>query len=139
MLGTGLLVLGCDQVSRLEEGQRPSVSGLSVEPDTLDAATLEPVPEQDSLVRDTVGISILASDPDGQIARVVFILEPASNPRGTIAGRLGEVEDSLYAGGGVLSVPRYRGVTYTVRVYAVDEDSLASNQGIGRLQVLPDS
>lgn len=138
-LGMGVTVLGCDQVSRPEEGQPPSVSGLEVVPDTFDAARLEPLPEQDSLVQDTVGISVVAEDPDGQVARVVFTVEPASNPRATILGSLNPVNDNVYAGGGILTVPRYRGVTYTVRVYAVDDDSLASNQSIGRLQVIPES
>jgi hypothetical protein len=70
---------------------------------------------------------------------VAFTIEPASNPRATIAGALTPVSNSVYAGGGILTVPRFRGVTYTVRAYAVDDDSLASNQSVGRLQVLPDS
>jgi len=138
-LGMGIAVLGCDQVSPREERQPPSVSGLDVVPDTIDAARLAPLPEQDSLVQDTVGLSVVATDPDGQVARVAFTIEPASNPRATVLGSLAPVNDSVYAGGGILTVPRFRGATYTVRVYAVDDDSLASNQGIGRLQVLPDS
>jgi hypothetical protein len=126
-------------VSPQEERQPPSVSGLEVVPDTIDAARLTPLPDQDSLVQDTVGLSVVATDPDGQIARVAFTIEPASNPRATILGALTSVNDSVYAGGGILTVPRFRGATYTVRVHAVDDDSLASNQGIGRLQVLPDS
>jgi hypothetical protein len=138
-LGMGGALLSCDQVSRPPERQPPSVSGLEVIPDTFDAARLEPLPDQDSLVQDTLGISVLATDPDGQIARVVFTVEPASNPRATIAGALNPVNDSVYAGGGILTVPRFRGETFTVRVYAVDDDSLASNQGIGRLQIIPES
>ena len=138
-LGMSVAVFGCDQVSSLEERQPPSVSGLEVVPDTIDAARLTPLPDQDSLVQDTVGISVLAEDPDGKIARVAFTIEPASNPRATMAGALTPVNDSVYAGGGILTVPRFRGGTYTIRVYAVDDDSLASNQSIGRLQVLPDS
>lgn len=135
----GALVLGCDQVSAPAEKQSPTVSQLAVSPDTFDAAALEPVPDRDSLVRDTVGISIRADDPDGEIERVTFIVEPALNPRGTIAGSMSRVNDDRYVGGAILTVPRYREATYTIRVYAVDNDSLASNQGVGRLQVIPES
>lgn len=135
----GAFVLGCDQVSAPTEKRPPTVSQLVVAPDTLDAATLEPVPDRDSLVRDTVGISIRADDPDGEIERVTFIIEPALNPRGTIAGPMSRANNDRYVGGAILNVPRYREATYTIRVYAVDKDSLASNQGVGRLQVIPES
>ncbi len=138
-LSIGAVVLGCDQVSAPGEKRPPTVSQIAVSPDTFDAATLEPVPDRDSLVRDTVGISIRADDPDGEIERVTFIVEPASNPRGTVAGPMRRVNNDLYAGGAILTVPRYREATYTIRVYAVDQDSLASNQGVGRLQVIPES
>lgn len=137
-LGGGLFVLGCDQVSPVEEKAPPTVSQLTVTPDTVDAATLEPVSGRDSLVQDTVGVSIRATDPDGDVARVVFTIEPAFNPRGTLAGPLRLANDDLYVGGAILTVPRFREATYTVRAYAVDDDSLASNQSVGRLQVVPE-
>lgn len=137
----GLFVLGCDQVSEPEARQRPTVSQLVVVPDTFNAADLEPLSDQDSLVADTVAISIRANDPDGQIARVAFTVEPAFNPRSTITGpmRQSQAADDLYVGGAILTVPRYREATYTIRAYAVDDDSLVSNQGVGRLQVIPES
>jgi hypothetical protein len=65
---------------------------------------------------------------------VQFTIEPSSNPRGTATGPLQRADDSLFAAQLGLRVPVNRTEVYTVRVFAVDDDSLASNQALGQFQ-----
>lgn len=121
--GFGLLLMGgCDAVPGLQEDlSRPTVSDLQVITDTVE------VVEQDSVAEVGITIAARAVDADGTIERVVFTLEPASNPRGTASGELEVVDGALYGGGIRFTVP-LREEIYTVRVFAVDDDGLASNQ-----------
>jgi len=128
----GTFFVGCDQVSRLGEKQRPSVSGLDVVPDSVVAANLPP--EQDSVARVSLRIGVNATDPDGTLDRVVFTLEPSSNPRGTLSGTLTSTQGDRYQRELSLGVPAFRDEVYTIRVYAADDDSLASNQVVGRFR-----
>lgn len=134
----GSLVLwsGCDTVPAPDRDQQPpSVSGLQIVPDSIHQSDLPPDQVQDSLAQDTLTIGVQASDPDGSVVRVVFVLEPSSNPRGTISGSLPAVDPPLYGGGLPLSLPLVDEI-YTVRVFAVDNDSLTSNQVTGQLRFL---
>lgn len=133
-LGLGAFLLGCDQVSRPETGQPPTVSGLTVSPDSVNVADLPPDQVNDSAA--VVGIRIAAEveDPDGSVVRVEFTFEPASTPEGTVTGPLNPATDSLYDQRIGLQLPRVDEV-YTVRVFAVDDDSLASNQGVARFRL----
>jgi len=125
---------GCDQVSRPEPEQPPSVSGLEVTPDSVDASTLPPSRVQDSVARVPVQLAVTATDPDGRVERVAFTIEPASNPRGTLGGSLDPAEGNRYQRAIGLGIPVSRDEVYTIRVFAVDNDSLASNQSIGRFR-----
>jgi hypothetical protein len=73
------------------------------------------------------------------IERVVFTIEPAGNPRGTATGTLQELEEHKFTGRIGLRVPAFIDEVYTVRVFAVDDDSLASNQALGHVRFIPDS
>jgi hypothetical protein len=137
-LGIGSVFLGCDQVSELEERQRPSVSGLSVTPDSVNVADLPPEQVQDSVVAVGMSISAQAEDPDGAVERVEFTFEPSSNPRGTFRGTLSPVGNGKYEWEDRLGFPIVDEV-YTIRLFAVDDDSLASNQAVGRFRVTPGS
>jgi len=129
---------GCDQggVERDAPGRAPLVSALEVRPDSVNAADVPADRVQDSLA--VIGLRLQAhvEDPDGEVERVPFTIEPASNPRGTASGTLQRQNDSLYAREVGLRVPVFLTEVYTVRVFAVDDDSLASNQGIGQFQVV---
>jgi hypothetical protein len=138
VLAAGLFALGCDQVSRPEVGQPPSVSALEVTPDSVSAADLPPDQVQDSVARVPLSIAAAATDPDGTVERVVFTIEPSSNPRGTASGALRPQQGDRYRRAIGLGVPLSRDEVYTIRVFAVDNDSLASNQAIGRFRFEPD-
>jgi len=136
----GVLVVGavggCDQggAEREAPGRAPLVSELEVRPDSVNAADVPADRVQDSLA--VIGLRLQAQvvDPDGEVERVPFTIEPASNPRGTASGTLQRQNDSLYAREVGLRVPVLLTEVYTVRVFAVDDDSLASNQGVGQFQ-----
>ena len=144
LLGTLLLVVGlwslggCDTAPSPEEIQRPSVSALQVVPDSVHQSDLPPDQVQDSTAQVPLQLSARATDPDGSVVRVVFVLEPSSNPRGTLSGQLPAQSESssLYGGQLALSLPLVDEI-YTVRVFAVDEDSLTSNQVTGQLRFVP--
>lgn len=133
MLALGVVVAGgCDAVPGLEaeERQPPRVSNLQIVTDSIE------ISDADSLARVTLDLSARAADPDGTIVQVVFLLEPSSNPQGTASGELRSVEGSLYAERVGLTVPLVEEI-YAVRVFAVDDDSLASNKVTGQFRFEP--
>ncbi len=144
LLGAGVLVVGlvgiggCDAVPGVEHGEQrsPSVFALHVEPDSVHGNDGSSEAGQDTL---SLSLSARASDPDGDVDRVLFTVEPASNPRGTAFGQLRPVEGTQYeyARNFALLVPTTLDETYTVRVFAVDSDSLTSNQVTGQVRVVP--
>lgn len=124
---------GCDAVPGLQEDlNRPTVSALQVITDSVRVA------EEDSIAQVGITIAARAVDSDGTIERVIFTLEPASNPRGTATGELEVVDGSLYGGGVRFTVP-LREEIYTARVFAVDDDELASNQVTGQFRFDPNA
>ncbi|HKL87469.1 MAG TPA: hypothetical protein VJ884_00595 [Salinibacter sp.] len=137
VFGGGSLLLGCDQVTRPEAGQRPSVSALEVMPDSVNASQVPADQVQDSVARVPLRIAATATDPDGTVERVVFTIEPSSNPRGTASGTLQPQQGTRYQRDVALGVPVFQDEVYTIRVFAVDDDSLASNQSIGRFRFEP--
>ena len=132
-------MLGCDQVSRPEAARPPSVSALAVTPDSVNAADVPPEQVQDSVARVPLTIGATATDPDGTVERVVFTIEPSSSPRGTVSGTLQPETGNRYRRAVALGVPVFLDEVYTIRVFAVDDDSLASNQSIGRFRFAPES
>ena len=136
VLVLGAVAPGCDQggVERDAPGRAPLVSDLAVRPDSVNAADVPAERVQDSLALIGLRLQAHVTDPDGQVERVPFTIEPASNPRGTASGTLRRQNDSLYAREVGIRVPVFLTEVYTVRVFAVDDDSLASNQGLGQFQ-----
>lgn len=134
---SGSLLMGCDSVPAPDPVERPTVRGLQVEPSRVRIDELPADQVGDSLAQVNLRLSAEAEDPDGQVAKVVFTIEPASNPRGTVTGTLAPADSTRYTRKLGLSVPTVDDV-YTVRVFSVDDDSLASNQAVGRLRVVPD-
>ncbi|WP_263819129.1 hypothetical protein [Salinibacter sp.] len=126
---------GCDMVPAPDRDQRrPSVAGLQITPDSVHESDLSEGEIVDSLAQVTVDLSARATDPDGTVARVAFLFEPSSNPRGTLSGTLSELsEEGRYGGRLELSIP-LRDEIYTLRVFAVDDDSLSGNQVMGQFR-----
>ncbi len=140
LLAAALLLLGglagCDGGGGVDRSRRqaPLVSGLALQPDSVNAADIPAQQVQDSLAQVVLRLRVRATDPDGTIERVQFTVEPASNPRGTATGTLQRESDSLFVRQLGLRVPVFLTEVYTVRVFAVDDDSLASNQTLGQFQ-----
>jgi len=129
-----LMLVGCDQVPGQEEAAPPRVSDLQVTPDSVRAAALPPEQVQDSVAQVPLRIAARAADPDGAVERVVFTFEPATTPRNTGFGTLQATTGDRYARDVVVGLPTGRNEVYTIRVYAVDADSLASDQVVGQLR-----
>lgn len=140
LLAAALLLVGslagCDQGGTVDRsrGQAPLVSGLVLQPDSVNAASIPAQQVQDSLAQVGLRLRVCATDPDGAVERVQFTVEPASNPQGTATGTLQRESDSLFVRELGLRVPVFLTEVYTVRVFAVDDDSLASNQTLGQFQ-----
>lgn len=128
----GLLSGGCDQAAGPEarDGTPPVVSDLVLVPDTA------AVPVDTATATIEVGIEAHVRGSDGAVERVVFTLDPKSNPQSAISDRLVQRVNEQYLRQFQLSLPTREDV-YTVRVYAVDDDSLTSNQVLGQFQVVP--
>ncbi len=121
-----------------ERTQRgPSVADLQVTPDSVHGSDLDDEQIVDSLAQVVVDVSARVADPDGTVERVVFVFEPSSNPRGTLSGTLPPANNATRYGGRLgLSLPLVDEV-YTVRVFAVDDDSLSGNQVTGQFRFVP--
>jgi len=139
LVGVGMgLGGGCDTLPAPDRDQRrPSVANLQLTPDSVHASDLSAEQIVDSLAQVEMDLSARAADPDGTVERVVFVFEPSSNPRGTLSGSLPALEEGTRYGGRLnLSIP-LRDELYTVRVFAVDDDSLSSNQVTGQFRFVP--
>ena len=111
---------------------------LQVVPDSINGADLAPDQVQDTTAQVPVTVAAKATDPDGRVERVVFTIEPASRPRATAVGRLDSLQSTQYGRAFRLSIPATVPEIYTVRVYAVDNDSLSSNQVVGQFRFVPE-
>lgn len=134
----GLWALGCDQgpTTNTNTGGQPPVltcldqpplaSCLGGVPDTLRA------PAGDTI---SLPLSVNARDPDGDIDRVVAVVEPALLEGPVQAGRLPNL-GGLYRGSFIFLLPDAE-TLYAVRVYAVDDDGLASNRVLSQFRFVP--
>jgi hypothetical protein len=113
------------------------VADLEVTPDSVNAADLPPDLVNDSTAQVPLRVSVRASDPDGAIERVTFTFEPVTAPQGAAFGQLQPTEGGRYAREFAVAVPANRDEVYSLRVFAVDADSLASNQVVGRFRFVP--
>lgn len=139
LVGFGLVWLGgCDTVPGLEPHERrsPSVFALRIDPDSVHGGDLSAEGTQDTVA---LHLAAKATDPDGAVDRVLFTVEPASSPRGTAFGQLRPVEGTPhgYARNLAFLIPETVDEIYTVRVFAVDDDSLTSNQVTGQFRYVP--
>lgn len=127
------LLGGCDSATDPQPlgGRPPEVSDFAFSPDSVFF--------DDAIVSgDTAGIdlavSVLASDPDGEIDRVQFSID--GQFEGTIAsGTLALGDDRRYAATAPLRLGRGQRGLYSVLVYAVDDDGLLSNQVRGLFEL----
>ena len=142
LLLAGALVLtlsACDDAPGVAPpAQPPVLIDLAYSPESVNADSLTPDRVTDSTVTADLRIITAAEDPDGSIDRVVFTIEPASVPDAAIAGTLPLIPDepNLYGTAIDLTLPRIDEI-YTIRTYAIDQDSLLSNVALGQIRVIP--
>lgn len=136
VLSLAVIVASCDQAPQASDtgGTRPLVSTLTIAPDSVNAVDLRSNQVEDSLAKIPLDIEARVTDPDGTVERVVFTIEPSTNPQGTASGALSSRGEAVYGRRVVIRVPVFLSEVYTVRVFAVDDDSLASNQGLGQFR-----
>lgn len=139
VLAALLLLTACDETPGASTASAPPVVvDFSYSPDSADAATLDPSRVTDSTVTVDLRLVTAVVDEDSEIERVAFTIEPASAPGSAIDGTLPLLPDetSVYGTAIDLTLPRADAL-YTLRVFAVDADSLVSNPALGQLRVLP--
>jgi hypothetical protein len=112
------------------------VTNLSLAPDRVDVAALPDEQVQDSIARVPVAVTVEAADPDGRVARVFFTLEPSRLRGAAIRVPLDSIAPRTYGVNVSIGLPARTDEVYTVRGYAVDDDSLISNQVQGQLRVV---
>jgi len=133
----GLLTTGCDDTPGAQaiDPEPPQVSGFSFSPKRVVVDSLPPDRVQDERVQVPLVVEAQATDPDGSVDRVELALEPSQNPQSTLLLNLPAAEGDRFAGALNIGLPLIDEI-YTVRVYAVDDDSLVSNQVRGQLRVV---
>ena len=140
-VAASLAVVACDAVPGPSPSDLdpPRITSFDYAPDTIVVSDLPPEQVQDSVVRVPLTVAAQAVDTDSEVASVLFTFEPASNPQATAVGTLAVVEDApddVYAAQVQLALPVVPEI-YTLRVSAIDTDSLPSNQLTGQVRLLP--
>lgn len=136
----GGLLVGCDTApgpTPLNQ-QQPVVSALAVSPDTVRAADLPPDQGAEGQALIDITIEVAARDADGTIDRVLVFIDPAYGESSPGLAQLSRIEGDRY--GGIRRYPIATGDAdvLTVRAFAVDNDSLTSNQVATQIHYLPD-
>ena len=114
------------------------VEGFAGRPDSITIADLPADQRTDTTATIRLLMLATAADADGAVERVAFTVEPASAPRAAIEGALPPTENDpqLYGLNVGLTLPAADEL-YTVRVFAVDADSLVSNVALGQVRLIP--
>lgn len=134
-----LLALGaCDATPGSDSLDRrpPEVSNLLFAPDTVDVNELPPDRVSDSLATVAFAVEATVRDPDGTVDRVVFTVEPSTNPQETAQGELQVLDGNRYGAAGELQLDARRDEIYTFRVFAVDDDQQVGNQAVAQLRLI---
>ena len=133
------LAAGCDTApnARPLDATPPRVADFRFDVQTVDDPDASPADSTTALV-DLV-VALRAADADGRVARVELTLEPSQAPTSTLALNVPQSNtqsSTQYARRVTLRLPLVDDL-YTVRAYAVDNDSLLSNQVRGQFRVVP--
>lgn len=132
----GGLLGGCDSLpgAPSPEGRPPVVSDLSFRPDSIDFNSLPPERVLGDTALIPLTISVIARDPDGQVARVAFVIRALLHGVEPVAtGMLRSVGEARYESQTMLRLHRAQVGPYTLLVYAVDDEERLSNQVRGTL------
>lgn len=117
--------------------QLPVVDALAVSPDTVRVADLPDDAVSDGQALVDLDVAVTARDGDGTVDRVLVALDPAYGASAAGVARLDPVDGNRY--GGRLRYPLALDAAdvITVRAFAVDDDSLTSNQVATQIHVIP--
>lgn len=137
----GGLLVGCDPVPgppSLNQ-QQPVVSALVVAPDTVRAADLpdDRVANGQALI--DIAVEVTARDPDGAIDRVLVFVDPAYGVSSPGLAPLPRIEGDRYGGTSRYPVALEQAELLVLRAFAVDDDSLTSNQVTAQVRYMPDT
>ena len=133
LCGLSLFLAACDATPGLPtaEGTPPVLSDLAFTPDRLDVAALD----EGQTAEIPFELEVTARDPDGaaslQVSYVVRSPLPGSEPLQTGTLQAAGGEGGRYHASTTLRLSVAEVGVYTLRVLAVDEDGLISNQAIG--------
>lgn len=132
-------LVGCDDLPGVAptDPRPPEVSNFTFAPDSVNAANLSPEQIQDGQAQVNLQVGVTAEDPDGTVRRVLFTIAPASTPGESIQGELVQESDTQYGAAITVGLPAGVDEIYTIRVFAIDDDDLTSNQAIGTLRFVP--
>ncbi len=111
-------------------GRPPVIRALSVSPDSIRIDQLPVEQIADSIATIPLNILVDATDPDGRIESVVFVLldrTPGSEPVGEAALERVEGQASLYGGAFVLPLPITALGRFGILVYAIDDQGQSAS------------
>jgi hypothetical protein len=134
-----LSLSACDEAPGVSPSSQPPVLvDLAYSPNSINPDSLTPDRVTDSTVTANLRIVTEAQDPDGSVDRVLFTIEPASVADAAVQGTLLPIpeEPNLFGTAIDLTLPRVDEI-YTIRTYAIDQDSLLSNVALGQIRVIP--
>lgn len=117
--------------------QQPAVSDLVVVPETIRASELPADRLSNGEATVDVTTVVTARDPDGTVDRVLVIIDPAYGTSSLALAQLPRIEGDRYGGTARYTLAADREDVFTVRAFAVDNDSLTSNQVVGQIHFLP--
>mgnify|MGYP006425335261 CR=1 FL=1 len=137
LCATVLLVAGCDETPGAMSSTQvpPEVADFAHAPTRVVVDSLPADRVQGGTVQVPVVVQARATDPDGTVERVEFTIEPSRSPRNTLVLDLPPAQDNRFAGAVSVGLPLIDEI-YTIRVYAIDNDSLVSNQVRGQFRVV---
>lgn len=136
------LLAACDAVPGPASLNRqpPEVDSLLVVPDTIRAAALPPDSVTDGQAAVTITTAVMARDPDGSVDRVLVLIDPAYGASSAgVAQLLREGNSDRFGGALRFNIAVERADVLMVRAFAVDNDSLTSNEVVARIHLLPDT
>ncbi len=140
-VGAASPLVGCDTApgpTPLNQ-QQPVVSVLAVAPDTVRAADLpdDQVVNGQALI--DISIEVTARDADGTVDRVLVFIDPAYGVSSPGLAQFPRIEGDRYGGTARYPVALEADELLTLRAFAVDNDSLTSNQVTTHIRYLPDT
>lgn len=120
------------------DNRPPLVSDLDYAPGVVDPGTGDgQVPVVDGSVVVSISVQVVAVDPDGQVADVLYTLEsPGLGRRVVASGRMEPAGEGLYEASITLSLPVEQPGLYSLVVYATDSAGHLSNQVRGSVRLL---